>query len=196
MNERQTVSKDQDTSHRENKFAKEQPLRHPLAVVMQNEDQLQINHQVYRVLVDKQAGLDLEMLRQKYDPYLDQYDFIVGDVSSGHLRLKGFYQDKVRTALDRKQQTIADYLLEYCNPGGSYFILQLLDPVHHYHTNNKKNHARGHHRNGPANTRHSSSANFRKRRVRQTRFKKQTVAIKSEQGNHHAFVIKKRKSSN
>ena len=95
----------------ENKFEKKQPLRHPLALVVQDGDKLKINKQLYRIKINKGDAIDLETLRRKYDPYLDQYDFLVGDVSSEHLRLKGFYKDVVRTAIDRKENTIADICL-------------------------------------------------------------------------------------
>ncbi len=181
---------------KENKFEKEQPLRHSLATVVLDKDRLKINKQLYQVLVNKEQALDLEVLSQKYDPYLDQYDFLVGDVSSEHLRLKGFYKNNVPTAIDRKEQTIADYLMEYCNPGGAYFILQLLSPVHHYRNNNRKkwnNSAKGRSQNKRYQKQNGS---FRKYKVLSSHFKMpETVAVKKEQTNNHTFVIKKRKGS-
>ncbi|WEV71231.1 YutD family protein [Lactobacillus sp. ESL0785] len=193
-----TKSSENENSHldHENKFVKEQPLRHSLAVVGQDDDKIKINQQTYQLLINKRDALDIEMLRQKYDPYLDQYDFLVGDVSSEHLRLKGFYRDNMRTAIDRKEQTIADYLMEYCNPGAGYFILQLMNPVHHYRTKQHKNwHRAGSwHRQGAA-AKHSKTT-FKRRKVYKTSFKKhETVAVKKERSNHHSFVIKKRKGS-
>ncbi|MBA1395279.1 DUF1027 domain-containing protein, partial [Lactobacillus sp. XV13L] len=115
--------------------------------------------------------------------------FIVGDVSSAHLRLKGFYKDAVRTAIDRKQQTIADYVMEYCNPGSPYFVLELLNPVHHYHASSRNRYRRNPHGKRPDTT-------FKRYRVHQTNFKKRaSVAEKKETRNHHSFVIKKRKGS-
>ena len=101
MTEEKNKRKDENNQS-ENRFSKAQPLRHPMAVVAQENDKLKINKQLYRILINKRDAIDLETLRRKYDPYLDQYDFIVGDVSSEHLRLKGFYKDNVRTAFDRK----------------------------------------------------------------------------------------------
>ncbi|MDF7669522.1 YutD family protein [Lactobacillus sp. ESL0703] len=194
-----TVADNPKKTQRDNKFTKDQPLRHPLAVVGQDGDQVKINQQLYQVIVNKREALDIEVLRQKYDPYLDQYDFLVGDVSSEHLRLKGFYKDNMRTAIDRKEQTIADYLIEYCNPGTGYFILQLVSPVHHYHSSNQKtwngNYRQSGHRRVGAHPK--KNAAFKRRRVHKTTFKKkETVAVKKEYSNHHSFVIKKRKGSN
>lgn len=195
MTERSSET-DSNSKNKENKFAKEQPLRHALANVALDDDQLKINKQLYRVLVNKEEALDLEVLRQKYDPYLDQYDFVVGDVSSQHLRLKGFYKDNVQTAIDRKEQTIADYLMEYCNPGGAYFILQLLSPVHHYRISNRRKWNNTYGRNRQKLHNKKGKAPFKKYRVRQTRLKKpETVSAKKEESNRHTFIIKKRKGT-
>lgn len=176
---------------KENPFEKKQPLRHPLANVVQDGDKIKINNQLYQILVNKEDAIDIDLLREKYDPYLDQYDFLVGDISSDHLRLKGFYKDIVRTAIDRKERAIADYLIEYCNPGAAYFVLQLISPVHHYQAKNTDNRARryGHYRrnlNRPRN-------NFKKRRVRKVTFKRKSIAVQKGHGRNHKFVIKKRK---
>lgn len=176
----------------ENRFEKKQPLRHPLALVAQEGDKLKINKQLYRIKINKDNALDLDTLRRKYDPYLDQYDFLVGDVSSEHLRLKGFYKDVVRTAIDRKENTIADYLLEYCNPGTAYFVLELVSPVHRYShvRENKKKYNQHKHRYS------YHKNNFKKRRVHRTKFqKRKTIAIQKGSGRKHAFVIKKRKDN-
>lgn len=179
----------------ENRFEKKQPLRHPMATVVQNGDKIKINKQVYRILINKAEALDVSVLSKKYDPYLDQYDFLVGDVSSKHLRLKGFYKDNVATAIDRKERAIADYLIEYCNPGGAYFVLELISPVHRY--NNKPQDKNAPNRNKRYNKQNKNNFknNFKKRRVHKTRFKKKSVAIQKEHGRKHAFVIKKRKDS-
>lgn len=181
---------------RENKFEKKQPLRHPLAAVSLENDRLKINKQLYQVMVNKEDALDLEVLSQKYDPYLDQYDYLVGDVSSEHLRLKGFYKDNVQTAIDRKEQTIADYLMEYCNPGGPYFILQLLSPVHHYRNNNRKKWGGSYRKRKKGQPNKKNGVAFKRYKIRPTHYKKpETVAVKKEQKSNHTFVIKKRKGS-
>ena len=134
-------------------------------------------------------------------------DYLVGDVSSEHLRLKGFYKDGARTAIDKKEMAIVDYLTEYCNPGGPYFILELTHPVHYYphqrtkirrsrerrerdFGKNERYHARR------RNYRKNENNPFKKRRVHQTKFKKkQSIAVKKEFGRHHSFIIKKRKGN-
>lgn len=158
----------------ENKYNEEQPLRHSLAEVTRNEDTIQINAQTYQVLEEIGDALDLELLQKKYDPYLDQYDYLVGDLSSGHIRLKGFYKNARRGSRDKSVNTLPDYLKEYCNPGASYFVLELTSPVHHY----------------------KNSRPFKEKRVHKTKIYKNSRAKKQIKNGHHQFVIKTRKSKN
>ncbi|MDE7055858.1 MAG: YutD family protein [Lactobacillus sp.] len=178
----------------ENKYQQKQPIRHPLAKVVLDENKIKINEQLYKIVIDKFDAIDVEMLREKYDPYLNQYDFLVGDISSDHLRLKGFYKDNVRTSIDRKQKAIADYLTEYCNPGGAYFVLQLISPVHHYNTNTHLHEKQNREYHKKRYSKKNMEFSFKKKKVHRTKFKKrQTVAVKKSRGKHQAFVIKKKK---
>ncbi|RMC25544.1 MULTISPECIES: YutD family protein [unclassified Lactobacillus] len=185
-----------DKVNNDNKFTKQQPLRHSLASVTLNGDHLKINKQLYQILVNKQEAINLDVLRKKYDPYLDQYDFLVGDVSSDHLRLRGFYKDNVQTAIDRKQRAIADYLMEFCNPGGPYFVLQLLTPVHHYKTDSRKNWGSTKKHRQSARLRKDNNLSYRHHQPMVHFKKRETGKMSKEVGIHHSFIIKKRKSSN
>ncbi|KRL91274.1 YutD family protein [Lactobacillus kalixensis] len=191
-----TKKEDQENKleDKENRFEKEQPLRHPMAAVSVDGGRIKINKQVYRILINKADALDVEILRRKYDPYLDQYDFLVGDISSEHLRLKGFYKDIVQTAIDRKERAIADYLIEYCNPGSAYFVLELISPVHRYSGKSQEKNA-FHRKRYNKQNKNNFKNNFKKRRVHKTNFKKKSVAVQKGHGRKHAFVIKKRKDS-
>ena len=157
---------------------KDQTLYHPLAHVIVNEDIVMINGREYEIIANVKDALDIEMLKEKYDPYLDQYDYLVGDVSSEHLRLKGFYDENDRVAIDKKANAIVDYLEEYCNPGSAYFILRL----------NKRKSTNN-------NRYHTKRPYFKERRVHKTKIGSHKTAVKFQRGNHKnkSFVIKKRK---
>lgn len=186
-------TEDDQPKKAKNIFEKEQPLRHPLADVVQDGERLKIDKQLYRIVINKNDALDIETLRRKYDPYLNQYDFLVGDISSDHLRLKGFYKEVAHTAIDRKEKAIADYLLEYCNPGSAYFILELLAPVHHYRSPRRERRYRKRN-NYHRRKERSNFKNFKQRRVHRTRFPRQkVVAVQKNKGAHHSFVIKKKR---
>ena len=165
--------------------AETKPL-HPLAEVVVAGEKIVINQREYRLLVNQRDALDREVLKQKYDPYLDQYDYLVGDVSSDHLRLRGFYNDYVKTSIDRKKSTIVDYLTEYCNPGAPYFILESLQPSRKPRPTQRRR---------PARKRPKNKAAFSERKVKDGRPKKGSYAeSRKKNRRHQAFVIRKKKS--
>ena len=49
---------------------KDQTLYHPLAHVIVNEDIVMINGREYEIIANVKDALDIEMLKEKYDPYL------------------------------------------------------------------------------------------------------------------------------
>ncbi len=153
-----------------------------------------INGRKYEILANVKDALDIELLKEKYDPYLDQYDYLVGDISSEHLRLKGFYDEKDRVAIDKKANAIVDYLEEYCNPGSAYFVLRLaqenqIKKVAFGRQNKRKNMSN--------NRYHSKRPYFKERRVHKTRIGGHKTAVKFQRGKgshkNRGFLIKKRK---
>ncbi|MCH3904679.1 MAG: YutD family protein [Lactobacillus sp.] len=151
----------------------EPKLYHPLASVTQAEDELEINSRKYKIIINYKDALDLDQLRQKYDPYLNQYDYIIGDVASEHLRLKGFYGPQRRARMDQRAQTMADYVTEYVNPGSPYYVLQALTPAVRPKTKNRRNTAqknKGKKRHQP-NTSHRRPHQYRNKNRRQGRKK-------------------------
>lgn len=171
---------------------KDQTLYHPLAHVIINDDMVMINGREYEIIANVKDALDSEMLKEKYDPYLDQYDYLVGDVSSEHLRLKGFYVENDRVAIDKKANAIVDYLEEYCNPGSAYFILRLtqenqIKKIAFGRQNKRKNINTNRYR--------TKRPYFKERRVHKTKIGSHKTAVKFQRGNHKnkSFVIKKRK---
>ena len=181
----------------ENKQENTPTLHHPLASVARLGDKLIINGRQYSIIANEKDAVDLELLRQKYDPYLDQYDFLVGDISSEHLRLKGFLQDWVRTSIDKKVSTIVDYLTEYCNPGSGYFILQLdedntYNEVSQNFKQKKTYNVRFRGRNNNDKKKNTSHS-FGEGTVQTTKFSSKKEYAQTKKGKHHVFVIKKRK---
>ena len=171
---------------------KDQTLYHPLAHVIINDDMVMINGREYEIIANVKDALDSEMLKEKYDPYLDQYDYLVGDVSSEHLRLKGFYDENDRVAIDKKANAIVDYLEEYCNPGSAYFILRLtqenqIKKIAFGRQNKRKNMNTNRYR--------TMRPYFKERCVQKTKIGSHKTAVKFQRGNHKnkSFVIKKRK---
>ncbi len=88
----------------------------------------QVDGKNYEVVEDYRDGFNEEAFKARYSDILGKYDFIVGDWGYDQLRLKGFYDDQNnKSTFDTKVSTINDYLLEYCNFGCAYFIVQKID---------------------------------------------------------------------
>lgn len=89
---------------------------------------LQIKEDKYKIKTNYRDALDLELLEERYSELLEKYDYIVGDMSYGKLRLRGFYHDTNKKApIDMKISHLDDYLLEYCSFGCAYFVLESLE---------------------------------------------------------------------
>ncbi|MGX4645276.1 YutD family protein [Holzapfeliella sp. JNUCC 80] len=99
---------------------------HKLArVERQSDDKLKIEDAIYDITMNYNDALDVELLKERFDPFLLKYDYIVGDIADDKLRFKGFFVGKKRRAhLDQYANTIEDYLMEYVNPGAAYFVLE------------------------------------------------------------------------
>ncbi|MBD5429953.1 YutD family protein [Lactobacillus sp.] len=170
-------------------------LYHSLAKVYREGNIVTIDNRQYEILDNVKEALDIEILREKYDPYLNQYDYLVGDVSSDHLRLKGFYDATDRAAIDKKANAIVDYLEEYCNPGSPYFVLHLLGQnevkkiVLGRQNRKKRNNISN------KNKKKNYTPHFKERKVHRSRIKKNTFAMKKKKPGQRKqrFVIKKRK---
>ncbi len=108
------------------------------------------------------------------------------------MRLKGFYDENDRVAIDKKANAIVDYLEEYCNPGSAYFILRLAQE----NQIKKIAFGRQNKRKSTNNNRYRAKRPyFKERRVHKTKIGSHKTAVKFQRGNHKnkSFVIKKRK---
>ena len=91
-----------------------------------SDDEVLINNHEYRLIKNYRLAFDEELLARRFVPLLSRYDYIVGDIASGQLRLRGFYDDNNNVADELKISRLEDYLLEYCSFGCPYFVLQNL----------------------------------------------------------------------
>ncbi len=97
-------------------------------VVQVAPDLVTVDGRRYAIALDHKQAFDREKFAARYTDILEKYDYIVGDWGYDQLRLRGFYADDNRRAnKDQLIRTLQDYLLEYCNFGCAYFVLQRLD---------------------------------------------------------------------
>ncbi len=79
----------------------------------------------YNLIKEHRNGWNMEAFKERYSDVLDRYDFVVGDWGYSQLRLKGFFkQGNPKATKDTVIDCLQDYLLEYCNFGCAYFILE------------------------------------------------------------------------
>lgn len=83
---------------------------------------VETQHGLFDLIKDYRDAFDIIQFNERYIHIsFKQYDYIVGDVSSGILRLKGFRDnEKGKTSYN----LIPDYLNESCNYNSPYFILK------------------------------------------------------------------------
>ncbi|MBM7616523.1 uncharacterized protein YutD [Weissella uvarum] len=92
-------------------------------------NRLNINGRGYELVKNYREAFDEEMLAARFSEFLEKYDYIVGDIASNQLRLRGFYaQGAPGIARNQQINALQDYLYEDINFGAPYFVLQNLEP--------------------------------------------------------------------
>ena len=77
---------------------------------------------MYEVIKNIRDAYNEDKFNEAYlEEYFDSYEYIVGDIASEKLRLKGFSQNPNNPNYFKK---IPDYLTESCAYKGAYFILR------------------------------------------------------------------------
>lgn len=113
--------------------------REKAEIVQLDETSIRINNHPYKIIENYRDGFDKEKLAERYSEVLKKYDYIVADWGYEQLRLKGFYnRNYSRSKIDQRIDYVEDYLLEYCNFGCSYFILENLRKMPKAKLNNTK----------------------------------------------------------
>lgn len=116
-----------------------------------------LNQHPYVLVADHRGAFDPAALADRFSTVLSKYDYIVGDWGFDQLRLRGFYAPENRLYTpERGVATIQDYLVEDCNFGCAYFVIQNEDvQIPRYlnrskkrtgnkdHTANSRNHEKG-----------------------------------------------------
>lgn len=86
---------------------------------------IEVEDKEYEIIKDYKDAFDLEEFTSKYTDYFYDYDYIVGDIAYGKLRLKGFYDDKNKKANNiNNYKNLDKYLVDNCAVDCKYFILK------------------------------------------------------------------------
>lgn len=93
-------------------------------------DRVEADDFVFTLLTDYREAFNPEVFSQRFSHLLLKFDYIVGDWSNDQLRLKGFYRDKRANQSWSKFSRLEEYLVEYCNFGAAYFVLENAHPTY------------------------------------------------------------------
>lgn len=109
-------------SLKEKTAAQQEERRQGYPVAMAG-NEIQIADLRFTLVENYKEAFDPEQLAVRYTPLLARYDYVVGDLSAGQLRLRGFYDNERAVTANQKIQSLADYLYETVNFGAPYFVL-------------------------------------------------------------------------
>ncbi|NCC70748.1 DUF1027 domain-containing protein [bacterium] len=79
----------------------------------------------YNLIEEVGEAFDLEMFQDRYTDYFYPYDYVVGDIAYGKLRLKGFYKENSKEVKSYNNiKKLKKYIDENCAYGCKYFVLE------------------------------------------------------------------------
>jgi len=86
---------------------------------------IEVENNKYELITDYKSGFDLEMFTSHYTDFFEDYDYLVGDIAYGKLRLKGFYNsDNKKVKEINNYKNLDKYLHEDCAVECKYFVLK------------------------------------------------------------------------
>lgn len=86
---------------------------------------VEVENNNYELITDYKGGFDLEDFTSHYTDFFEDYDYLVGDIAYGKLRLKGFYDSGSKKAKEfNDYKYLSKYLQEDCAVDCKYFILK------------------------------------------------------------------------
>ena len=86
---------------------------------------IEVNNKKYEIITNYKEAFDKEDFLSKCTDYFYDYDYIVGDVAYGKLRLKGFYDEKNKKVKKINNfKNLEEYLHNYCATDCKYFVVK------------------------------------------------------------------------
>jgi uncharacterized protein YutD len=87
--------------------------------------EIEVENRKYELITNYKDGFDREEFINKYTDYFYDYDYIVGDIAYGKLRLKGFYDEKNKKVNKiNNYKNLDNYLKNNCANDCKYFVLK------------------------------------------------------------------------
>lgn len=89
---------------------------------------VEVEGRQYEIVKDYKNAFDKEEFINHYTDYFYDYDYLVGDIAYGKLRLKGFYDSKNKKVKNINNYSNVDkYLEEDCAVDCKYYILKKIE---------------------------------------------------------------------
>lgn len=86
---------------------------------------IEVEGKKYELIKNYKDAYDFDEFISKYTDYFYDYDYIVGDIAYGKLRLKGFYDSNNKKVNKINNFNNLDYYLKkYCAVDCKYFVLK------------------------------------------------------------------------
>ena len=85
---------------------------------------IKINNKTDRWVEEYKNAFDLEVVKEKLTDYFDDFDYIVGDIAYGKLRLKGFNSKTNKNFKELNDvDKVNDYIKNNCAYGCRWFMI-------------------------------------------------------------------------
>ena len=86
---------------------------------------IEVNNKKYELIKNYKDAFDKEEFLSKCTDYFYDYDYIVGDIAYGKLRLKGFYDEKSKKVNKINNfKNVDNYLKNNCATDCKYYIVK------------------------------------------------------------------------
>ena len=86
---------------------------------------VKVNNNEYELIKNYKDAFDKEEFLSKCTDYFYDYDYIVGDIAYGKLRLKGFYDENSKKAKKINNfKDVEDYIANYCANDCKHYIVK------------------------------------------------------------------------
>lgn len=86
---------------------------------------IEVENHKYELIKNYKDAFNQEEFSEKYTDYFYDYDYIVGDIAYGKLRLKGFYDEKNKKVNKiNNYKNVNQYLISNCANDCKHFILK------------------------------------------------------------------------
>ena len=83
------------------------------------------NNHEYELIKNYRNAYEEKEFQNRYTDYFEDYDYIVGDIAYGSLRLKGFYDSENKKVKKiNNYNDLEKYLKENCAVDCKYFVLK------------------------------------------------------------------------